>query len=143
MLSITPQGDHQHQSLYLPFRPLSSPSRSTTDLPFLTTLASSMGHSLHQAGNSTASTTTSVKDSASVAQALEIARESPDGASDPTVSSILESAISQIWAKVAAQPDSYVLSRDEFAVFNYFQHRFTGNKIAMAARKRYWDNARA
>ncbi|KAF6797634.1 hypothetical protein CMUS01_15767 [Colletotrichum musicola] len=143
MLSITPQGDHHSQSLYLPFRPLSSSSRSATDLPFLSSLATSMGHSLHHAGNSTASTATSVKDSASVAQALEIARESPDGASDPTVSSILESAISQIWSKVAAQPETYVLSRDEFAVFNYFQHRFIGNKIAMAARKRYWDNARA
>ncbi|WYZ41549.1 hypothetical protein EsH8_V_000444 [Colletotrichum jinshuiense] len=141
MLSITPQGDHQHQSLYLPFRPLSSPNRTVTDLPFLGTLASSMGHSLH-VGNNT-STAASVKDAASVAQALEIARESPDGASDPTVSSILESAISQIWAKVAAQPESYVMNRDEFAVFNYFQHRFTGNKVAMAARKRYWDNARA
>ncbi|OLN85981.1 hypothetical protein CCHL11_05350 [Colletotrichum chlorophyti] len=141
MLSITPQGDHQHQSLYLPFRPLSSTSRSVSDLPFLSTIAS-MGHSLH-VGNSTPSTPASLKDSASVAQALEIARESPDGASDPTVSSILENAVSQIWAKVAAQPESYVMNRDEFAVFNYFQHRFYGNKIAMAARKRYWDNTRA
>ncbi|WQF88615.1 hypothetical protein CDEST_13629 [Colletotrichum destructivum] len=141
MLSITPQGDHHSQSLYLPFRSLSSPSRPVDDLPFLSSLASSMGHSLH-VGN-TSATAVSVKDAASVAQALEIARESPDGASDPTVSSILESAISQIWAKVTAQPESYVMNRDEFAVFNYFQHRFTGNKIAMAARKRYWDNARA
>ncbi|KAK1971739.1 hypothetical protein LZ32DRAFT_77699 [Colletotrichum eremochloae] len=143
MLSITPQGDHHSQSHYLPYRPLSSsPSRPVTDLPFLSSLASSMGHSLH-VGNTSSVTAASVKDASSVAQALEIARESPDGASDPTVSSILESAISQIWAKVAAQPESYVLNRDEFAVFNYFQHRFTGNKIAMAARKRYWDNARA
>ncbi|TDZ25950.1 hypothetical protein C8034_v003267 [Colletotrichum sidae] len=141
MLSITPQGDHHSQSLYLPFRPLSS-KHSVTDLPFLTTLATTMGHSLHHAGNS-AATSASLKDQASVAQALDAARDTPEGASDPYVSSILESAISQIWAKVAAQPDSYVLNRDEFAVFNYFQHRFTGNKIAMAARKRYWDNARA
>ncbi|KAK2000287.1 hypothetical protein LX36DRAFT_572552 [Colletotrichum falcatum] len=142
MLSITPQGDHHSQPHYLPYRPLSSPSRPVTDLPFLSSLASTMGHSLH-VGNTSSVTPASVKDASSVAQALEIARESPDGASDPTVSSILESAISQIWAKVAAQPESYVLNRDEFAVFNYFQHRFTGNKIAMAARKRYWDNAHA
>ncbi|KAK2045505.1 hypothetical protein LZ31DRAFT_245428 [Colletotrichum somersetense] len=143
MLSITPQGDHHSQSHYLPFRPLSSPSCPVTDLPFLSSLASSMGHSLHVGNTSSVTAASSVKDASSVAQALEIARESPDGASDPTVSSILESAISQIWAKVAAQPESYVLNRDEFAIFNYFQHRFTGNKIAMAARKRYWDNARA
>lgn len=79
---------------------------------------------------------------AAVAQALEIARESPDGAQDPTVSKILEHALSQIWSRVQAAPDSYVMSRDEFAVFNFFQHRFTGNKTAVTARKRYWDHAR-
>lgn len=77
-----------------------------------------------------------------VAQALEIARESPDGACDPTVSSILDTAIAQIWAKLQQRPDSYVMSRDEFAVFNYFQHRFEGNKVAVAARRRYWDNTK-
>lgn len=80
---------------------------------------------------------------AAVAQALEIARESPDGASDPTVSKILENALSQIWGKVQAQPSSYVMTREEFAVFNFFQHRFIGDKDAVAARKRYWDNCRA
>ncbi|TWU70794.1 hypothetical protein ED733_000523 [Metarhizium rileyi] len=80
---------------------------------------------------------------AAVAQALEIARESPDGASDPTVSKILENALSQAWAKVEAHPSSYVMSRDEFAVFNFFQHRFIGDKDAVEARKRYWDNCRA
>lgn len=77
-----------------------------------------------------------------VAQALEIARESPDGAMDPTVSSILENAIAQIWSKVQSHPDSYVMSRDEFAVFNYFQHRFHGDKAADAARSRYWSNTK-
>jgi hypothetical protein len=75
-----------------------------------------------------------------VAQALEIARESPDGASDPTISAILENALSQIWARVQAQPNSYVMTRNEFAVFNFFQHLFEGDKDAIAARKRYWDS---
>ncbi|OWT42436.1 hypothetical protein VFPPC_18377 [Pochonia chlamydosporia 170] len=77
---------------------------------------------------------------AAVAQALEVARESPVGGPDPTVSKILENALSQIWDKVQAQPGSYVMTRDEFAVFNFFQHRFIGDKDAVAARKRYWDN---
>ncbi|POR33646.1 Uncharacterized protein TPAR_06157 [Tolypocladium paradoxum] len=94
------------------------------------------------AGSSPPPTSKNPQDAA-VAQALEIARESPDGASDPTVSKILEHSLSHIWGKVKAQPGSYVMSRDEFAVFNFFQHRFTGNKDAVAARKRYWDNARA
>lgn len=78
-----------------------------------------------------------------VIEALEIARESYDGISDPVVSSILNEALKRIWDKVESQPNSYVMTRDEFAVFNFFQTRFQGNKVAVAARKRYWDNARA
>ena len=80
---------------------------------------------------------------AAVSQALEIARESPDGAQDPTVSQILERALANIWGKVQAQPDAYVMTREEFAVFNFFQHRFTGDRTAVSARKRYWDHASA
>ncbi|KAF5611875.1 uncharacterized protein FSUBG_1902 [Fusarium subglutinans] len=76
-----------------------------------------------------------------VAQSLEIARESPDGASYPSIREILESALEEIWTKVQDQPDSYIMTRDEFAVFNFFQHRFAGDKMAMTARKRYWRAA--
>jgi hypothetical protein len=75
-----------------------------------------------------------------VAQALEIARDSPEGARDPTVISLLEIALTDIWKKIEARPTSYVMTRDEFAVFNYFQGRFAGQELAAAARKRYWDN---
>lgn len=78
-----------------------------------------------------------------VAEALEAARDSPDAARDPVVSGILESALSQIWERVLASPDSYTMSTGEFAVFNFYQHRFLGNKIAVAARRRYWDNTYA
>ncbi|KAF4417720.1 peptide-N4-(N-acetyl-beta-glucosaminyl)asparagine amidase A [Fusarium acutatum] len=83
------------------------------------------------------------QDDASVAQALEIARESPDGSSDPTISTILETALKRIWGKVEMHPNSYVMTRDEFAVFNFFQDRFVNNKNAVKARKRYWDNTHA
>ncbi|EWY80614.1 hypothetical protein FOYG_16553 [Fusarium oxysporum NRRL 32931] len=75
-----------------------------------------------------------------VAQSLDIARDSPDGASYPSIRQILESALEEIWTKVQDQPDSYVMTRDEFAVFSFFQHRFTGDKMAVAARKRYWGS---
>ncbi|KAJ0109920.1 hypothetical protein J7T55_014721 [Diaporthe amygdali] len=75
-----------------------------------------------------------------VTEALEIARDSPDGASDPVVSKVLESTLEQLWGRVTAQPESYIMSRDEFAVFNFYQHRFVGNKLAFAARMRFWDN---
>ena len=78
----------------------------------------------------------------SVAQALEIARDSPEGAQDPAVVRILEAALSEIWAKIQARPTSYIMTRDEFAVFNYYQSRFEGQPLASSARKRYWDYLR-
>ncbi|TAQ91415.1 hypothetical protein B7494_g259 [Chlorociboria aeruginascens] len=78
----------------------------------------------------------------SVAEALEIARGSPEGAEDPIVKQVLENAISEIWAKISANPTAYVMTRDEFAVFNYFQIRFKDNQVAVSAIKRYWDNLR-
>lgn len=69
------------------------------------------------------------------AQALEVARDSPEGADDPTVSAILEAALTAIWRRIRASP-AYVMTREEFAVFNYFQHRFQGDRLAVAARKR-------
>ena len=81
-------------------------------------------------------------DVTSVAQALEIARDSAEGAQDPAVVRILEIAVSEIWGKIQAQPTSYVMTRDEFAVFNYFQEHFEGQELAVSARKRYWDYLR-
>lgn len=76
----------------------------------------------------------------SVAHALEVARDSAEGAQDPTVVRILETAIADIWRKIQAQPTSYVMTRDEFAVFNYFQSRFVGQQLATDATRRYWDH---
>lgn len=131
MLVVNPHELQSHAAYYMDYR-VSTPPTAPSVLNIL-----SMG-SYHQ---DLPPPPPSASESNEVAQALEIARESPDGAKDPTVSSILETALAQIWGKVQAQPDSYVMSRDEFAVFNYFQHRFEGNKVAIAARKRYWDNA--
>lgn len=77
-----------------------------------------------------------------VMQALDIARDTYEGSVEPTVCKILEDAIQRIWGYIVAAPDTYILTRDQFAVFNYFQTRFDGNKIAIAARARYWNNYR-
>lgn len=82
-------------------------------------------------------------DASLIAEALEVARDSPDGARDPIVCGILESALSQTWERVLADPEGYVMTVGEFAVFNFYQHRFIGNKIAVAARRRFWDNVHA
>lgn len=87
----------------------------------------------HYCSNPSASTQT-------VAQALEIARDSPEGARDPVVSNVLERAIKDIWQKVQLHPTSYIMNQVEFSIFNYFQSRFIGSEVAIAARKRYWDH---
>ncbi|KAK5661408.1 hypothetical protein OQA88_11307 [Cercophora sp. LCS_1] len=78
----------------------------------------------------------------SVMQALDIARDTFEGSIEPTVCRILDEAIERIWGYVLAQPDTYILTKDQFAVFNYFQARFRGNKIAQAATARFWNNFR-
>ncbi|CZR58947.1 uncharacterized protein PAC_08839 [Phialocephala subalpina] len=76
----------------------------------------------------------------SVAAALEIARDSPEGAQDPTVVNTLETAIADIWRRIEAKSTSYVMARDAFAVFNYFQSRFEGQQLATDAAERYRDS---
>ncbi|KAF4333541.1 hypothetical protein FBEOM_12653 [Fusarium beomiforme] len=75
-----------------------------------------------------------------VAQRLQMTHENPEGATYPSIRQILESALEEIWTKVQNQPNSYIMTRDEFAVFNFFQDRFTGDTLAVAARKRYWTS---
>ncbi|KAI0448982.1 hypothetical protein F5B21DRAFT_509617 [Xylaria acuta] len=72
--------------------------------------------------------------------ALEVARDSPEAASHGTICDTLESALAGIWGRVLADEFEYVMSRDEFAIFNFFQDRFRNNPVATRARKRYWDN---
>jgi hypothetical protein len=135
MLSVYPSEIQYQQHLnHSPIRPM--PHRQ----PDVSLGYASMSAS--RASKAAAAQQHQAQQDAAVAQALEIARESPDGASDPTVSTILEQALAQIWHKVETQPDSYIMSRDEFAVFNFFQHRFDGSKLAVTARKRYWDHTR-
>lgn len=135
MLSITPQTSHQHQPCYSSPFGLTPSRKASADLSLLASMAIGSG-----AASSPAHPTKLSAHPNSVAQALEIARDSTDGAADPTVCAILDSAIARIWASIQAQPDSYIMTRDEFAVFNYFQNRFTGNVVAQQARKRYWEN---
>ena len=72
-------------------------------------------------------------------RAIDIARNT-EGELDPTVSAYLEQAIVDIWNRVNENPDTYVLSRDEFAVFNYYIRRFEESTAAQQAIARYWRN---
>jgi hypothetical protein len=148
MMSVAPQEFQSQPYYYLPYRPVSShrqPQQQDVSYFNFTNLNHSptLDSTTTAAMAATAAANARSQQDASVAQALEIARESPDGSSDPTISKILEGALARIWSKVTEHPDSYVMTRDEFAVFNFFQHRFIGNKMALNARKRFWDNTHA
>ncbi|KLJ07709.1 hypothetical protein EMPG_16820 [Blastomyces silverae] len=82
---------------------------------------------------------TSIPDPETIRVALEEARNSEDGRIDPGMTSILELAIGEVWRKVQAEPDTYILTRDEFALFNYFLDRFRG-PVAQRAVERYWNS---
>jgi hypothetical protein len=74
-----------------------------------------------------------------IQRALEIARNS-EGIVDPTVSSCLERSLRDVWACLEADPENYILTKDEFALFNYFRHRFTNSNVAQRAVRRFWDH---
>lgn len=79
--------------------------------------------------------------SLTIQRAIDVARNT-EGDLDPTVNNFLEGVYKDIWDHINSQPDLYILTRDEFAVFNYYQQRLAGNQLAEAAIKRYWDHAR-
>ncbi|KAJ5587936.1 uncharacterized protein N7459_003701 [Penicillium hispanicum] len=81
-----------------------------------------------------------MKDPAGVRQALERARNCEDATVDPQTAAILETAITELWNRIQAEPDNYILSRDEFALFNYFLERYRGSAVAQRAVARFWNN---
>lgn len=61
-----------------------------------------------------------------------------DGPSDlPLVSATLEEKMGEIWQRIQKQPTSYVMAREEFAVFTYFGARYN-NAVARQAVSRFW-----
>jgi hypothetical protein len=76
-----------------------------------------------------------------VRQALQIAQNTVSGQVDPQVLQILDENLAQIWSRIRAHPDTYIMSGSEFAVFNYFRARSElQNETARKAVQRYWDN---
>ncbi|KAF2665426.1 hypothetical protein BT63DRAFT_459002 [Microthyrium microscopicum] len=74
-----------------------------------------------------------------IQKALEIARNS-DIEVDPLVLDYLERKFDEVWARIEAEPESYLLTKDEFALFNYLRSRATSTALAKAAIRRFWDN---
>jgi hypothetical protein len=74
-----------------------------------------------------------------LAQAVYIAQNS-EGGVDQRLAQHLERKLSEVWARLQAQPTTYVFPADEFALFNYHKSRFGDSELVRDATKRYWDN---
>ncbi|KAI4166660.1 MAG: hypothetical protein LQ343_007861 [Gyalolechia ehrenbergii] len=74
------------------------------------------------------------------AKALEIAKNCEDGSVPPSVTAVLERAISELWQRIQAQPATYVMNKEEFIVFNYYRSRFVSMPTAQQAVARFWNN---
>jgi hypothetical protein len=72
-------------------------------------------------------------------RALDIARNS-EGGVDPAITEFLEKKLGELWARLQAAPNSYIFTKDEFALFNYYRARFGSSEIARSATQRFWDN---
>jgi hypothetical protein len=77
----------------------------------------------------------------SIQKALEIARNS-EAAVDPNILAYLESSVRDLWAKLEAAPNTYLMDKDEFALFTYFRYNYSNSAVAESAVRRFWDNYR-
>ncbi|KAF2266671.1 hypothetical protein CC78DRAFT_122589 [Lojkania enalia] len=75
----------------------------------------------------------------SLQRALDIARNS-EGGIDPRINQYLERKIAELWAKLQGQPHTYIFTKDEGALFNYYRQRFQGSEIAQSAIARFWNH---
>ena len=75
----------------------------------------------------------------SLGQAVRVAQNSETGV-DQHLAQYLERELAIVWSKLNAQPHSYILPSDEFALMNYHRIRFGDNEIVRSATKRFWDN---
>jgi hypothetical protein len=79
--------------------------------------------------------------SLTLGQAVHLAQNSPGGV-DQRLAQHLERKLAEVHAKIKAQPNSYILPQDEFALINYYRARFGDSEIIKTATKRFWDNHR-
>ena len=81
----------------------------------------------------------------SINQLLEMVRNSEPGQEPATARAELEEAIRTLWSRIRANSSSYVMSKDEFALFNYYRSRYSSGSdaaISASATKRFWDHHR-
>lgn len=83
--------------------------------------------------------TSPLPDPLTVASALEFIKNNEDGQLHPSVNAVLERAAGEIWQRIQAQPNTYVMTRDEFTIFNRYRARFNV-RLAQQAVARFWNH---
>lgn len=79
-------------------------------------------------------------DHLTVARALEIIRTSEDGQVPSSVNAVLERTLGEIWHRIQMEPATYVMTKDEFTIFNRYRARFSTNRLAQQAVARFWNH---
>ena len=88
----------------------------------------------------------STRSQLTVPEALNIVKryehgEIDEATIDPAVTKFLARAADDIWRRIQAQPSSYVLTREEFAVFTYYRDGFEDDKNVQQAIVRFWNQS--
>lgn len=73
-------------------------------------------------------------------QALAQVRNTENGHPPTNALMALERAIAALWSRILADPERYVMDREEFAVFNFYRSRYEASEVARRAVARYWNN---
>lgn len=81
-----------------------------------------------------------ISDPSEVRRVVLIARDTEYHTLNQTDRELLERTNGRIWERIQAEPETYILSPDEFAVFNFYQNVWPHRPIAENAVKRYWDS---
>ena len=89
---------------------------------------------------STMGSTSPLPDPLTVASALEFIKNNEDGQIHPSVNAVLERAFGEIWQRIQAQPNTYIMTRDEFTIFNRYRARVSGLRVAQQAVARFWNH---
>ena len=71
--------------------------------------------------------------------ALDIARNADTDVS-PQITNYLESQVRSVWKRLQKKPDTYILSKDEFALFNFYIYRYRGSEVTEKAVERFWNH---
>ncbi len=72
----------------------------------------------------------------SVPEALQIAKY--NNGVPPAIPALVEDVFNDLWRRIQAQPADYVMTKEEFAVFNYYRSRLSNDSMIQNAISRFW-----